>query len=36
MSQFDELAALRPRFLRLYSGAVSDVLDDLGHTSRVR
>ena len=34
MSQVDELSALRPRFLRLYSGALSDVLDDLGYTSQ--
>ena len=35
MSQFAELAPLRPRFLRLYSGAISDVLDDLGSTGQV-
>ena len=35
MSQSDELVALGPRFLRLYCGAISDVLDDLGYTGQV-
>jgi 4-hydroxy-4-methyl-2-oxoglutarate aldolase len=30
-----DVSTLRPRFLRLYSGAISDVLDDLGYTSQV-
>ncbi len=34
VTDFDVLAALRPRFSRLYSGAISDVLDDLGHAGQ--